>query len=219
MDGTGPNSLFTQDPRPQLAATALGRNDYRGMHILEIGPVEAAHTYMLEQMGAERITCVEASAEAWLKCLVVKELLALNRSRFLLGNIVAFLHENRRRFDLVYCSGVLYHMADPVELIEAIAKTADACFVWTHVYNSERHPVTFAAERVTRLGIEVNYWSHRYGSKAEKHWCGIDATAAWLTSEDMLRAFVAAGLSNINLIENQPGHPNGPAVLFTARRP
>ena len=219
VDGTGPNLLFTQDPRPKLAAAALGRNDYRGMHVLEIGPLEAAHTYVLEQMGAESVTCVEASAEAWLKCLVVKELLALNRSRFLHGNIVAYLHENCRHFDLVYCSGVLYHMADPVELIEAIANTADACFVWTHVYNSERHPVAFTAERVRRLGIEVDYWSHQYGSKADNYWGGIDTMAAWLTSEDLLSAFASAGLSDINLIEDQPDHPNGPAILFTARKP
>lgn len=186
---------------------------------MEIGPLEAAHTYWLEQMGAESVTCVEASAEAWLKCLVVKELLALKRSTFLHGNIVGFLRENQRRFDLVYCSGVLYHMADPIELIEAIAKTADACFVWTHVYNPERHPVTFTSERIERLGIEVDYWSHRYGSKFENYWGGVDPTAAWLTSEDLLRVFAAAGLSDINLIEDQPDHPNGPAILFTARRP
>lgn len=155
VDGTGPNLLFTQDPRPKLAAEALGRDDYRGMHVLEIGPLEAAHTYWLEQMGTESVTCVEASAEAWLKCLVVKELLGLSRSTFHHGNIVGFLRENSRRFDLVYCSGVLYHMADPVERIEAIAKATDACFIWTHVYSPERHPVTFGAERVERLGSKL----------------------------------------------------------------
>ena len=110
-------------------------------------------------------------------------------------------------------------MADPVELIEAVANTADACFVWTHVYNPDRHPVTFAAEKVKKLGIEVDYWSHQYGSKVDKYWGGIDTTASWLTSKDLLSAFAAAALSDINLIEDQPDHPNGPAILFTARRP
>ena len=219
VEGTGPNLLFTHDPRPRLALQALGRNDYRGMHILEIGPLEAAHTYSLEQMGAESVTCIEANAEAWLKCLVVKELLSLKRSTFLLGNIIGFLEENKRRFDLVYCSGVLYHMADPVELIKAIGQTADRCFVWTHVYNPKRHPVPFAAEEVERVGIKVKYWRHTYGSKAEQFWGGVDPTAVWLESEDVLRAFAACGLSDINLIEDQIGHPNGPAILFTASRP
>lgn len=219
VDGTGLNLLFTQDRRPEIAATALGRDDYAGLHVLEIGPLEAAHTYRLEQMGAESITCVESSVEAWLKCLVVKEVLGLTRSTFHLGDIIGFLEGNRRHFDLVYCSGVLYHMADPVELIRHIADAADSCFVWTHVYDPERHPVPFAAEPVERLGIQVDYWTHHYGSKAANYWGGIDPTAAWLTREDLLRAFTASSLSNINFIEDQLDHPNGPAIMFTASRP
>lgn len=218
VDGTGANPLFTHDPRPQLAATSLGLENYSGLNILEIGPLEAAHTYRLEQMGAASVTCIESSVEAWLKCLVVKEVLGLNRSAFHLGDIIGFLAENQRRFDLVYCSGVLYHMADPVELIRGIAATTDQCFVWTHIYDPERHPVPFAAEPVERLGIRVNYWTHRYGSKNSNHWGGIDPTAAWLTRDDLLRSFTASGLSDIRLIEDQPDHPNGPAILFTASR-
>ncbi len=37
------------------------------MNILELGPLEGAHTYQL------RILAIEANAEAFLKCLVVKE--------------------------------------------------------------------------------------------------------------------------------------------------
>ncbi len=219
VDGTGPHPLFTQDSRPKLAVQALGREDYRGLHVLEIGPLEGAHTYALEQMGAESVTCVEANSEAWLKCLVVKELLNLRRSSFVHGNIVGFLQNNQRRFDLVYCAGVLYHMTDPAELIGAIAKTADACFVWTHVYRADCHPVPFTAKRVHRLGIGLDYWSHRYGPKDKGYWGGIAPTATWLTAEDLQRAFGAAGLSDITVIEDQPGHPNGPAILFMARRP
>lgn len=218
VDGTGPNPLFTHDPRPQLAATAFGLQNYSGLHILEIGPLEAAHTYCLEKMGAASVTCIEASVEAWLKCLVVKEVLGLSRSTFQLGDIGGFLAENQRRFDLVYCSGVLYHMSDPVEIIRGIAAATDRCFVWTHIYDPERHPVPFVAETVNRLGTQVEYWTHRYGSKESNHWGGIDPVAAWLTREDLLRSFKASGLSDIQVIEDQPDHPNGPAILLTASR-
>ncbi|MDX7953360.1 DUF1698 domain-containing protein [Lichenihabitans sp. Uapishka_5] len=219
VDGTGPNLLFTQDQRPRLAAQALGRADYQGMKILEIGPLEAAHTYILETMGAESVTTVEASAEAWLKCLIVKELLGLKRSTFLFGNALEFLANSSERFDLVFCSGVLYHMSDPARLIRAMADAADNCFVWTHVYNPERHPVPFTPTQVEREGIQLRYWSHTYGQKEEVFWGGVDQTAVWLTSQDMVRAFKASGLSDVTIIEDQPNHPNGPAVMFMARRP
>ena len=218
VDGTGLAPLYTQDHRPLAAAKALGRADYEGLHILEIGPLEAAHTYRLEQMGAASVTCIEASVEAWLKCLVVKEVLGLSRSTFHLGDIGGFLADNKRRFDLVYCSGVLYHLSDPVDIIRGIAAITDRCFVWTHIYDPQRHPVKFVAEPVERLGIQIDYWTHQYGSKDKNHWGGIDPVAAWLTRNDLLRAFEASGLSDIQVIEDQPDHPNGPAILLTASR-
>ena len=219
VDGTGVHPLFTDDPRPKIAATALGLHDFSGLHVLEIGPLEAAHTYRLEQMGAASVTCIEASVEAWLKCLVVKEVLGLSRSSFHLGNISGFLAENQRCFDLVYCSGVLYHMTDPVEIIRGISATTDQCFVWTHIYDTERHPWPFVAESVDRLDTQFEYWRHQYGPKETSYWGGIDSSAAWLTREDLLRAFTVSGLSDIRVIEDQPDHPNGPAILFTATRP
>lgn len=220
VEGTGSNLLFTQDPRPEQAATAFGRSDFLGFDILEIGPLEAAHTWVLEKLGARTVTCVESSVEAWLKCLVVKEVLGLDRSKFLLGDVAAYLHEGPRRFDLVFASGVLYHMADPVTLIRAIADATDRCFVWTHVWHEARHPKPFQPAVVEREGIRVTYWSHRYGEKTTGgFWGGLADTAAWMTREDMLAAFTACGLSDIRVIEDNPDHPNGPALTFTARRP
>lgn len=220
VEGTGSNLLFTQDRRPDQAAAAFGRSDFQGFDILEIGPLEAAHTWLLEKLGARAITCVESSVEAWLKCLVVKEVLGLDRSKFLLGDVTSYLREEPHRFDLVFASGVLYHMADPVELIRAIADATDRCFVWTHVWDPERHPKPFQPTRVEREGIQVTYWSHRYGEKtAAGFWGGLAPTASWMTRDDMLAAFTACGLSDIRIIEDSPDHPNGPALTFTARRP
>ena len=77
--GTGSADLFVEDPRPGMAAKALGDTSGRlnGMSILELGPLEAGHSYQLEHLGAASILGVEANAEAYLKCLVVKEILGM----------------------------------------------------------------------------------------------------------------------------------------------
>lgn len=85
--------------------------------VLELGPLEAGHTYMLEKMGARSIVAVEANSRAYLKCLIVKELFELKRAKFLLGDFVAYLKNNTRHFDLCLASGVLYHMQNPAELL------------------------------------------------------------------------------------------------------
>jgi hypothetical protein len=82
--GTVP--LF-EDARMVWAAEQLG--GFSGQRVIELGPLEAGHTYMLESLGAESILAVEANKRAFLKCLIVKEILRLNRSRFVLGDFVS----------------------------------------------------------------------------------------------------------------------------------
>src|SRR4051794_36020858 len=56
VTGTGPSPLFTEDVRPVQVAQHFGRNgSLAGMRVLELGPLEAAHTWKLEQLGAESI--------------------------------------------------------------------------------------------------------------------------------------------------------------------
>src|SRR2546421_7977955 len=66
---------FLNDPRPAQAARYLGSGSERldGMSVLELGPLEAAHTCQLERLGAERILAIEANSEAYLKCLIMKQ--------------------------------------------------------------------------------------------------------------------------------------------------
>ena len=109
--------MFYQDERPRQAARYLGEySKFENMTILELGPLEGAHSYQLEQLGAKTIVAIESNVDAFLKCLVVKNMLSLNTT-YLLGDSVAFLKETVEKFDLIFASGILYHMEDPIELI------------------------------------------------------------------------------------------------------
>src|SRR5215207_5994601 len=96
----------------------------KGFKILELGPMEGGHTYMLHEAGAS-VTSIESSSRSYLKCLVVKEILHLNRAHFHLGDFVPYLAETRDRYDLVMASGVLYHTLDPLHVLERIAAITD----------------------------------------------------------------------------------------------
>src|SRR5205814_564703 len=76
------NVPLFQDSRIEWAGERLG---LKGKSILELGPLEGGHTYMLEKMGAESIVAIEANTKAFLKCLIIKEILDLKSARFLCG--------------------------------------------------------------------------------------------------------------------------------------
>jgi hypothetical protein len=130
----GESKLF-DDERISWLGEVLGTVSQ--MRVLECGPLEGGHTYMLEQLGAASILSVEANTRAFLRCLTVKELLGLSRSRFVLGDFVSYLRQGERH-DLVIACGVLYHLTNPVEAIALMSKVTDTLYVWTHYYDEAK---------------------------------------------------------------------------------
>jgi hypothetical protein len=221
--GTGDADLFVADGRPKMAAGALGNNDGRldGVRILEIGPLEAAHSYQLEQLGAASIIAIETSVDAFLKCLIVKEILDLKRTRFMCGDALAFLTKTEDRFDMVFCSGILYHMRDPVTLIEAICNVTNKCFVWTHYYNDEcgNNEGIRIKRHVTVSGFDGDYYELEYPDRENGTFLGgNNDLRAWMTRGDILACFKYFGLNEVVLLGDAPFNPAGACMSFAASR-
>jgi hypothetical protein len=214
-----------EDARIRLAVEALGGID--GQRVLELGPLEAGHTRMLEQYGAAEVVAVEANTRAYLKCLIVKEVLGLQRSRFLCGDFVAYLRDDPARFDLVVASGVLYHVREPLELIDLIARRTDRVALWTHYYDREIIESKPVLERFKMAEMEQTFRSRRYRLYpftygAERNcntFCGgSQLSANWLSRSDLIAALQAVGFKNqvISPEYDDPDHSLAPALLVTA---
>jgi SAM-dependent methyltransferase len=207
---TGKSNLLS-DSRIKMAADALGRNGrFYGMRVLELGPLEAAHTYQIEQLGASHVIAVESNTEAFLKCLVVKEALKL-RAEFLCGDAIEYLSKTDEKFDLIFCSGILYHMPDPAALIEVICKRSKSCFLWTHyqsveaIQQSKRKPKAYSNGGFDTTLYELPYPDMKY----DKFWGGNEPVAAWMTQDEIVRAFAYFGHSKSQLLQDHPTHPAG----------
>lgn len=44
------------------------------------------------------------------------------------------------RYDLIFACGVLYHMIDPLLLLERMAARTDNLYLWTHYFNAQEMP-------------------------------------------------------------------------------
>ena len=205
------------------AAGPLG--DFRDKTVLELGPLEGGHSWMMVNMGAASVTAVEANTRAFLKCLILKEMLNTPRTHFLCGDFVAYFEEEQRRFDIVVASGVLYHMRDPVHVIDLISRAADRVYLWTHCYDHEvsgavgsrRFPTATEAEY---RGFRHTLYRHEYNHLLRhRAYCGGGATFSnWLTRSDILGALRHFGFDRIETAFEESDHQAGRALSIVALR-
>jgi Protein of unknown function (DUF1698) len=217
---SGSSKLFAKDVRPRFLLEHFGNafGNLEGRRILELGPLEGAHTYQLERLGADEIVAVEANAEAYLKCLIVKELLGLKKARFLYGDFVEFLRERHDIFDIIFCCGVLYHMEDPLTLIELMANRTDRLFLWTHYWHADSEARREAVP-IERFGDRFVYYRQPYpGRDSGTFWGGNAGCFSWLSREDIVRALHCCKFTNLDVHAEHVDHPHGPCFSISAWR-
>jgi hypothetical protein len=215
---------FHSDPRIAWCLAQFG--PLVGCSVLELGPLEGGHTFMLEQAGAKSIDAVEANKLAYLRCLIFKEIVGLSVARFHLGDFRKWL-DGGQRYDLIVASGVLYHMHHPLELLEGIARSADAAFLWTHcvtdatLASGTSHSSKFSAdETVSFRGVPIRLYrcSYRYANNDIAFCGGMNDEHRWLHRDDLLTVLTALGFANCRVAFEEPDHVNGPALAVFAQK-
>jgi glycosyltransferase involved in cell wall biosynthesis/SAM-dependent methyltransferase len=221
--GGGRSDLFN-DLRIKWFEAQCG--GFQGKRILELGPLEGGHTYMMANAGAASVTAIESNTRAFLKCLVVQNALKFEAD-FRLGDFVPYLLGCADRYDVLIASGVLYHATDPVGLLKSAARVARSICLWTHYYDrdviagAEALSGKFDAEpRVERFGAReiVSYKHHYFKALDWRGFCGGPAPFCfWLTRASLLGALEDLGF-RIVIGNDERTHPNGPALTLFATR-
>jgi hypothetical protein len=219
----GGSGLF-DDHRIKLL---LGIVQVNGTRVLELGPLEGGHSYMLSRAGAH-VVAIEGSPLAYTKLLAVNEIYGLKHVQFLYGNFIAFVKESvekKRKFHAVICVGVLYHMTDPMELLFMLSQITDNILIWTQYYNpkillsyiwlNDDKPITVG-------GYTHTPHKHKYDSRGKTFLGGQDPVACWLERKDILGGLAMFGFNKFHHLEKsipeEENHPHGSQFTFLARR-
>jgi hypothetical protein len=219
----GKAGLF-EDGRIIWLGEQLGKVDH--MHVLECGPLEGAHTYMLEKLGVASILSIEASTHAFLRCLIIRELFELQKVRFVLGDFVSYLRTSPS-YDLIVACGVLYHLVNPVEAIALISKVTDKVYIWTHYYDEEkvgsnntlsRHFQSSSSSEVEgfRHTLYRQHYQLRLGNPGFMG--GTEHYSHWISREELIGALRFFGFDEITIQFDWTHEPSGPNISLLARR-
>lgn len=199
----------------------------QGWNVLELGPLEGGHSYMLQQAGAEHILAIDACAMSYLKCLLVKDLCGLDRVEFRYGDFMALMETDAVKYDLIVASGVLYHQRDPLACLARMAHRSDTLFLWTHYYAEDWRSERVRREMFTRVpaatceGFTCELFRLEYDTylPGVKYRGGVDNHVHWMRREDILACLRHHGFSDIEIAFEQEAHPYGPSFALLARRP
>jgi len=221
---SGSTQLFEDERLAWLIERMGGAS---GLDILELGPLEGAHTTMLERAGAASVLAMEANPSCYLRCLVVKELLGLSASHFQFGDIETYLKDCDRRFDLVVAVGVLYHLFDPLPVLLGLCRVTDRIFIWTHFFDEKAMPkndpradwMTGEVHRQVVDGETLTYHYRSYGwTRGPAGFIGGKLSqAAWVDQQEVIDLLERKGFA-VETVFAQPDHPNGPAACLYAER-
>lgn len=199
--------------------------------VLELGPLEAGHTYMLENNGAD-VTSIESNVGSFLRCLIVKNQYNLN-TKFLLGDFTKTVFDHNQ-FDLVVASGVLYHMVDPIQFLKQIANYSKSVYLWTHYFEPnlelwnpnlknklEKGKWNYKEPEVEEYeGLSIRIIKQHY--KEALGWDGFcggpEEYSYWIMKEDLLNLLRKVGYRRIDISFDDPGHQNGPSFSVLAEK-
>ncbi|MDL2400868.1 class I SAM-dependent methyltransferase [Rhizobium mayense] len=221
----GKHHLYADD-RLDWALRSFG--SIEGKTILEVGPLEGMHTYMLHRQRPARIDAIEANRLCFLRCLVTRQILDISSASFLLGDIQAWLTDHEEVYDFAIASGVLYHMADPGEFLRLLASRANAVFIWTHFFLEEampkgdvrRNPFSGKVETKVIEGVPVRYYERSYQhANSNASFCGgMKDRHFWMHRDDILTLLEKLGYSDITIKDQNFGHSGGPCFSLLARK-
>jgi hypothetical protein len=175
--------------------------------ILELGALEGAHTFLLaEQPGVRRVLALEGREANLRKARFVQKLLRARNAEFAQANLEQADLAKFGKFDAVFCSGLLYHLPEPWKLIEQLPAVAPILFIWTQ-YAPENE--------ATDVGRGWRGKIHVEGGPDEPL-SGMSKISTWLTLASLRGVLAASGYKKIDIIHDDPGHANGPAVTIGA---
>lgn len=197
--------------------------DFRDLRVLELGPRRGHHSIMLEKLGVRETVSVEGRPENYERCLRTKERYGLDKTQFYLADIEALAAGEKAPFhgpfDLVFCAGLLYHLAEPGRALEWFRTQAPSLFLQTQ-YVEEAAPESYP-KPVFRAGMYPHngreYPTLILRENEQNPRGGLAGYSTWLYERDLIFLIEEAGFGRVHVLGKDLG--GAPFVARPRRTP
>lgn len=194
----------------QVAADTVGKPLDR-CRVLDLACLEGQYAIEFALHGAEAVGS-EGRAVSVEKCNYAKDDLGLDRLSFREDDVRNLSADNYGRFDIVICSGLLYHLPAP-DVVALCRRMREVCtgIMLLDTFVSLRGRVALTVEGMTLHGH--HYFEHEPGAsdKGAKLWASLDNESSfWPTQASLMNILIAAGFSTVSevLVPTMPGNPD-----------
>lgn len=208
VDGAAYGGWYDAAADPRLAI--FRRQFPEARRVLELGSLEGGHSLAVAAWsGIESVVAVEGRRRNLERARFVQSLMGRANVTFTQASLETLDLAALGRFDVVLCMGLLYHLPEPWSLLERVASCSDGLFLWTHYAPQGR-------ARAQRRGYEGRiYYEWRF---LYEPLSGLSFRSFWPTQSALVRMLGDCGLGRVVVLEDQPEHEHGPAILLSARK-
>jgi SAM-dependent methyltransferase len=148
---------------PRLAASTAVvldqmRGDLEGKRILDVGCLEGGYTVTFARRGAGEVVGVDIRDVNLARCRYLQERLDLTNVRFVKADVRTISRAELGDFDLVFASGILYHLEDPFDfLLRCSELTTDMLLLDTHIASLDSWAHRCSPELIAREWHGLSY--------------------------------------------------------------
>jgi|SRR2546423_2365969 2-polyprenyl-3-methyl-5-hydroxy-6-metoxy-1,4-benzoquinol methylase len=213
-----PDGTYTRRPaadhrlrRLLQAAQDTVRKPLSECRVLDLACLEGHYALEFGLHGAEVIG-IEGRQVNVDKCNFAKDALALERVTFVTDDVRHLSVEKYGRFDIVLCSGILYHLpaADAAQLLRSIAEVCSGILLLdTFIAMSGQTSLKVFGRWVYGHNYSEHEPNESDESKASKLWASIgNAASFWFTEATLINLLMDAGFTSVSdvLVPNMPGN-------------
>ena len=152
----------------QMWVSSLIPENLEGKTVLDIGTADGFYSFLCESRGAKKVVAVDwlefpgfTAAHKILNSKVEFQKLVVDdstRGFTKLKSDIGTINNIEEKFDIVLLFGVLYHLPNPIMILQKLFENTDMLLIASHIIDSEELAMYYYPEGSLTTGDTTNWW-------------------------------------------------------------